>query len=58
MTLKGIENDHARTLSVYKPGMALVTLEAVQAPPVVRGALKANFSCVDRDAVVCAGCGA
>ena len=56
--LKGFEKDHARTLAEYKPGMALLTLEAVQAPPVVRGALDANFSCADRDAIVWAGCGA
>ncbi len=36
--LKGFEKDHARTLAEYKPEMALVTLEAVQAPPVIRAA--------------------
>lgn len=34
--LTGFEKDHSRTLAEYKPGMALVTLEAVQAPPVIR----------------------
>lgn len=51
VTLKGIENDHAWTLAVYKPGMSPLTLEAVLAPPVIQAALEANFSCVDRDAV-------
>ena len=40
--LTGFEKDHVRTLAGYKPGMALVTLEAVQAPPVIRAALEAN----------------
>ena len=56
--LKSFEKDHIRTLSDHKPAMALVTLEAVQAPPVIRAALEANFSCADRDAIVWAGCGA
>ena len=56
--LKGFEKDHARTLADHKPEMVLVTLEAVQAPPVIQSALEANFSCVDRDAIVWAGCGA
>ncbi len=40
--LTGFEKDHARTLAEHKPGMALVTLEAVQAPPVIRAALEVN----------------
>lgn len=42
MKLTGFEKDHARTLADHKPGMALVKLEAVQAPPVIRAALEAN----------------
>ena len=41
--LTSFEKDHARALAEYKPGvMALVTLEAVQAPPVIQAALEAN----------------
>jgi predicted dehydrogenase len=40
--LKRFEREHARTLAEDKPVMALVTLEAVQAPPVIRLALEAN----------------
>ncbi len=40
--LKNFERDHAKALSDHKPTLALVTLEAVQAPPVIQAALEAN----------------
>ena len=40
--LKGFERDHAKVLADHQPTFALVTLEAVQAPPVIRAALEAN----------------
>jgi predicted dehydrogenase len=40
--LKGFEREYAKALAGYRPGMALVTMEAVQAPPVIQLALEAN----------------
>ncbi len=40
--LKNFERDHAKALADHKPTLALVTLEAVQAPPVIQAALEAN----------------
>jgi predicted dehydrogenase len=40
--LKRFEREHAKALAEDKPTMALVTMEAVQAPPVIQLALKAN----------------
>lgn len=40
--LKSFERDHAKVLADHKPTMALVTLEAVQSPPVIQAALEAN----------------
>jgi len=40
--LKSFERDHAGLLATHKPAMALVTLEAVKSPPVIRQALEAN----------------
>jgi predicted dehydrogenase len=39
--LKSFIRDHARALD-HSPALALVTVEAVQAPPVIRAALEAN----------------
>jgi predicted dehydrogenase len=40
--LTHFERDHAKVLVDYQPGMALVTLEALHAPPVIQMALDAN----------------
>ncbi len=40
--LKSFEKDHAKALADHQPAMALVTMEAVQAPPVIKAALEAN----------------
>src|SRR5262245_3157990 len=40
--LKRFERDHTKAISGHNPTMALVTMEAVQAPPVIRLALDAN----------------
>lgn len=39
---KAFERDYARVLGEHNPTMVLVTMEAVQAPPVIRAALEAN----------------
>ena len=41
-TLTIFERDHARVLADHNPRLALVTLEAVHAPPVIQQALAAN----------------
>ena len=40
--LKSFEKDHAKALADHQPAMALVTMEAVQSPPVIKAALEAN----------------
>jgi UDP-N-acetyl-2-amino-2-deoxyglucuronate dehydrogenase len=40
--LKGFSRDYSATLQTHRPGMALITLEAVESPPVIQGALEAN----------------
>jgi len=40
--LKSFERDHGRALSEFKPQLALVSTEALQAPPVIQLALEAN----------------
>lgn len=40
--LKSFEKDHAKALTEYQPALALVTMEAVQSPPVIQAALEAN----------------
>lgn len=40
--LKAFERDHAKALKAHQPTLALVTLESVQAPPVIKAALEAN----------------
>jgi predicted dehydrogenase len=40
--LTHFERDHRKTLTDHQPGLAVVTLEAVSAPPVVQAALDAN----------------
>ena len=40
--LKHFERDHKTVLDRQKPGMAIVSMEAVQAPPVIHAALEAN----------------
>ena len=40
--LKGFGRDHVKILTEHKPAMALVTMEAVQSPPVIQAALEAN----------------
>ncbi len=40
--LKAFERDFAKVLTDYKPGMALITVEAADAPPVITAALEAN----------------
>ena len=40
--LRDFVSDHSRALKGHKPGMALVTLEAALAPPVIQLALEAN----------------
>jgi predicted dehydrogenase len=40
--LKGFGREHARALADHSPTLALVTLEAVKAPPVIEAALEAN----------------
>ena len=40
--LKSFEQDHAKALTDHQPAMALVTMEAVQSPPVIKAALEAN----------------
>ena len=40
--LKSFEKDHAKALTDHQPAMALVTMEAVQSPPVIKAALEAN----------------
>lgn len=40
--LRSFERDHAKALADHKPTMALVTMEAVQSPPVIQAALEAN----------------
>jgi predicted dehydrogenase len=54
--LKSFGRDHAKALADHLPALALVTLEAVNAPPVIRAALEANChvlaekpSCVKAD---------
>ena len=40
--LKAFEREHAKALADHQPTLALVTLEAVNSPPVIRTALEAN----------------
>src|SRR5437868_3022648 len=40
--LKAFGRDHAKALADHNPTLALVTLEAVNAPPVIQAALEAN----------------
>ena len=40
--LKAFEREHATALARHSPTLALVTLEAVNAPPVIKAALEAN----------------
>lgn len=40
--LTSFERDHVQAIAQHQPAMALVTLEAVQAPPIIRAALEAN----------------
>jgi predicted dehydrogenase len=40
--LKSFSRDHKQTLADHQPAMALVTTEAVQAPPIIRAALEAS----------------
>jgi predicted dehydrogenase len=40
--LKSFEKDHVKALVDHQPAMALVTMEAVQSPPVIKAALEAN----------------
>ncbi len=40
--LKAFGRDFAKTLADHQPGTALITLEAVESPPVIRAALEAN----------------
>lgn len=40
--LKSFERDHGKALAAHQPAMALVTLEALQSPSVIRAALEAN----------------
>ncbi len=40
--LKAFERDHAAALSQHRAQLALVTVEGVKAPPVIRAALEAN----------------
>ena len=40
--LKSFGRDHQKALADHQPTFALITLEAVQAPPVIRAALEAN----------------
>lgn len=40
--LKAFEREHGKALAGHHPSLALVTLEAVNAPPVIRAALEAN----------------
>ena len=40
--LKSFERDHVKALATHKPALAVVTLEAVQSPPVIKAALEAN----------------
>ncbi len=40
--LKAFERDHARVLTDHRPTLALVTLEALNAPPVIKAALEGN----------------
>lgn len=40
--LKAFERDHAKALASHSPTLALATLEAVNAPPVIKAALEAN----------------
>ncbi|MEO6741293.1 MAG: Gfo/Idh/MocA family oxidoreductase [Chthoniobacteraceae bacterium] len=40
--LKGFERDHAKALAGHQATLALVTMEAVKAPPVIHAALEAN----------------
>ena len=40
--LKSFERDHAKALADHQPSFALVTVEAVKGPPLIRAALEAN----------------
>lgn len=40
--LKQFERDHNKVLMEHKPGMAVISMEGIQAPPVIRAALEAN----------------
>ena len=40
--LKSFEKEHVKALAEHQPAMALVTMEAVQSPPVIKAALEAN----------------
>lgn len=40
--LKSFEKEHIKALTENQPAMALVTMEAVQSPPVIKAALEAN----------------
>jgi predicted dehydrogenase len=40
--LKSFERDHVKALADHQPTFAIVTVEAVQAPPIIQAALEAN----------------